>query len=1075
MPTPLHPAPARTSVPRPWLPYLVAAILICALVVMLTALALRQEAQRQQERTVGQTEETTQLLAHNIEYIVDQADSSLQSIVYLYADQLANGGIRPERLNAAMEHQLGLSPHIDNLRMLDAQGVLRYGTGAITPTDLAQRDYFQRLRDQPAVPGRAGLVIEGPILGRLTQKWALVLARRVDAPDGRFAGVLYASFAIEALHQLFSSLNLGQQGAVLLLTADLAQVARYPHPPEEGHGPAPAPASASGHAPGPGPGSHSTSGTLQARIQADPHAGNYVARWRLDGVERISSYHKIGNYPLYVVTGQAPGHWLSSPGPNTYLLLGFGGLIVLLTLLGAQRLYRLAQQRAHEQSSRDAEQILQATPFAMLVLDLDGAVRKSNQAASRLLGYSADDLLGHTGRQLVFSALPELLEPRILQADPGQRELIQRELDLINRQGERVPVQVTGVLIEIEGQRQAILALEDLSARRQAARTVDALLKLQTAILEHASYAILATDTDGVLTVFNRTAEQLLGYTTAEVLGRHSPVLFHDTGSGQPPFAALVAGCDAQHVLQDEIVYVRKDGSRFLGSRSVSVLRNEDGSTRGYLAIVADITERRAHEKITEQTLQRLKMATDVANLAIWSWNFATDTVQWDERLCDWYEITPGERGRALPAAIWRARLEPHDLARVEARALHSQRTGEPGGATFALQRSDGSVRHLETLWMVERDSSGQATGLLGVDRDVTAEKEYARGLRQAKAAADAANQAKSDFLANMGHEIRTPMNAMLGMTALVLESELTPRQREQLGTAHASAQALLRLINDILDYSQIEAGQLQLVQQPFALADVLRKLQALFESRVAEKHLAWQVTLDPDLPAVLQGDGARLEQILHHLLDNAIKFTDRGTIALRLSLLAQTEHTVTLCGEVSDSGIGMSPEQLARLFTAFSQADGSMTRRYGGSGLGLGLAIVQRLAQLMGGEVTAHSAPGQGSSFRLEVTLGRAQGTAPAAPTHDSAAPAAAATAPGTLPEDTRRQLDALLAELEPLLAGNRLAARRVGEAIETLLHGTPWADGFAPAMAHMRKLQFKAALEALHQWTTRWPNVTK
>ena len=267
------------------------------------------------------------------------------------------------------------------------------------------------------------------------------------------------------------------------------------------------------------------------------------------------------------------------------------------------------------------------------------------------------------------------------------------------------------------------------------------------------------------------------------------------------------------------------------------------------------------------------------------------------------------------------------------------------------------------------RDPANGAAVLLFNGRDISDLKAALAALEAARDAAEAANRAKSSFLANMSHEIRTPMNGVIGLTELVLATALDARQRQFLELVLGSAQSLMLIINDILDLSKIEADKVELESAPMSLCGLLVRALTPLQVQAATRglHLDWQIS--PDLPEQVLADTARWQQILTNLAGNAVKFTERGQVQVRLSAAAiEGQHLLLACS-VSDTGIGISPEALAQVFERFTQADNSVTRRYGGTGLGL--AIVQRLVELMGGRISAESQLGAGSTFRFSVPVG--------------------------------------------------------------------------------------------------------
>jgi len=383
-----------------------------------------------------------------------------------------------------------------------------------------------------------------------------------------------------------------------------------------------------------------------------------------------------------------------------------------------------------------------------------------------------------------------------------------------------------------------------------------------------------------------------------------------------------------------------------------------EGAVRGFVAMAADVS----HVKRAEREMQRaealLRGAIDAVNEAFVLFDADDRLVFCNDKYREIYAASPQliEPGNTFEQILRESmRLGMVPVSADEAEAWMAARlAAHRQGRTEVQRLSDG-----RWLRLVERRMPDGHT--VGFRIDIT-------DLVKATEAAEAASQAKSRFLANTSHEIRTPMNAVLGMLRLLRNTGMTERQRDYAGKAERAARALLALLDDILDFSKVEAGKLELERRPFEVAMLLHDLSVILSANLDAKPVALRFELDPVLPPQLVGDALRLQQVLLNLAGNAIKFTERGEVVVRLRQVAMAAGEVGVEFSVCDTGIGIAPEHQRHIFDGFAQAEASTTRRFGGTGLGL--AICRRLVQLMGGEITLDSAPGRGSCFAFTLAL---------------------------------------------------------------------------------------------------------
>ncbi|MCK2086853.1 ATP-binding protein [Thauera aromatica] len=900
------------------------------------------------------------LVAHEIESSFDHTDAFLRSTAMRYRQAVAKGPQAVEALTRDLKLELELVGHrfVDRVGISDAEGVVFFNTAYDSDTQhtrLSDRRYFQQARD-----GAQGLLFSEPLQLKLDRQWVIVLARRLQDDDGRFIGLVFVVYRVSTIEELLAKADVGPRGALHLRSADMALVARVPQLAE----------------PGSGPGNRKVSQTILDLMAARPDATHHVykAVAPIDGVERVYAFLRFDHSPFWMGVGRASTdfgtRWRSSAG----MLAALAATLMFVLVWGARRLERQSQtleqqvlERTRTLSDRERflKTVTDALPSRISYWDAELRNRFANQAFRQGWQLGSQDLDGMRMQDLLIPHRLGVSEERIRQLTAINQGYVQKVLAGEPQLFEWAMPRPGGGVMHIwmnylpdrqDGRVLGFYALAmDVTELKQAEEARWQQARELENLYNEAPCGYLSIDKARQVTRINDTALVWAAYARDEIIGRPANRLLSNDllDALERHCAELETGRTLPEMMAE---LHSRDGHRVPVLVSASVIRDAQGDCEARLALL-DYSAIRSEQETLLSVLESAPVAVRISSLdegrVIFRNRAFTELVQSGEEgstglAVRQFYANPAEWD-AVNHAVAQGHVILNRLVELRLPAASGHRTAWCLASYMPFNYQDRPM-------------------MLGWLFDVT-------DLHLALLHAEEISQFKSQFLATMSHEIRTPLNAIIGTTYLLSHGNLDQTQRKDIEAIESSSKYLLALINNILDFSKLEAGELVLDRFVFSLGTVIDRLRMLFMPMADRKGIRLLIDDLTDTGVLrLLGDANCLSQCLINLLDNAIKFTEHGQVSLKIERVEPRQPSARelwLRFSITDTGIGMTPEQIERLFTPFVQADQTIARRYGGTGLGL--SIVRRLADLLGGEVGITSTPGEGSSFWLELPFGLA------------------------------------------------------------------------------------------------------
>ena len=621
---------------------------------------------------------------------------------------------------------------------------------------------------------------------------------------------------------------------------------------------------------------------------------------------------------------------------------------------------RLRQEQSLRESAERFQALFERSLDCLYIHDFEGNFLDANPAALKLLVYEREDIAS-----LSFSSL--------LSADQMPKAFAAlKELAETGTQKKTIDLQLrakTGVLIDVEAKAsvipfgripRAILGIaRDVTQRKLAEEALRESEERFRNMADGCPTILWVTDARGDIRFVNRTCQEFFGTVYENVEGGKWHPLLHPEDAADY-LVAFQRAIEAHAPFRAEARVRRADGEWRWVSSYAEARFSPTGEFLGHVGLSPDITERKHADEALRGSEEKFRQLAENIREVFWMTSARGEQILY---VSPAYETVWGRSRDELyrsPKA-WMEAIEPEDQG-AAAEKNRKQLAGDPVVSEYRIRRPGGELRWVRDRGFAVRGPDGRIQRIAGIAEDITDQKRYQETLVCAREAAEAANRAKSEFVANMSHEIRTPMNGVIGMTGLLLDTELTAEQRQYAEIVRSSGESLLAVINDILDFSKIEARKLELEVLDFDLRTVLETSIELLSPLALEKGLRLECMIGPETPMRLKGDYGRLRQVLLNLGGNAIKFTSRGEVIIRVHLDREDIDSPGIRFSVEDTGIGIPANRQADIFSPFTQADGSTTRKYGGTGLGL--AISRQLVEMLGGQIGVDSERGKGSKF---------------------------------------------------------------------------------------------------------------